>query len=219
MRFLFKTVIAVVCAFVLAAAAAAQTSPPPKAGLPVLTTSAGQSADVNTVNVIMEEAGILYDYCDVPTVDLLASGVALGGKQSAASGFHAESHTDETQYPAGTPFKTVIFAIGASLKGMGASGLTVESEEARLSKLIDFCKKNKIFVMAVHLGGTALRGAPGSDNERMIDAVAPFADYLVVTKDSNKDGRFTAIAKAKNIPLTEIEYALGLVDIVKKVLL
>jgi hypothetical protein len=52
----------------------------------------------------------------------------------------------------------------------------------------------------------------------MIDAVAPYADYIVVTKDSNKDGRFTKIAESKKIPLTEIEYALGLVDIVKKVL-
>jgi hypothetical protein len=220
MRYFSRAMILAACALLLAGTApAGQTSPPPKSGLPVLTTSAGQSADVNTVNVIMEEAGVLYDYCDVPTVDLLASGVGLGGKESSASGFHAESHTDLAKYPAGTPFKTVIFAIGASLKGMGASGLTVESEEARLRKLIEFCKKNRIFVMAVHLGGTALRGAPGSDNERMIDAVAPFADYLVVTQDSNKDGRFTQIAKAKNIPLTEIEYALGLVDIVKKVLL
>jgi hypothetical protein len=53
----------------------------------------------------------------------------------------------------------------------------------------------------------------------MIDAVAPFADYLVVTKDSNRDGRFTKLAKGRNIPLTEIDYALGLVDIVKQVLL
>jgi hypothetical protein len=220
MRYSFKAMILAVCALLLAGiAAAGQTAPPPKSGLPVLTTSAGQSADVNTVNILMEEAGILYDYCDVPTVDLLASGVGLGGKESSASGFHVESHTDQAKFPAGTPFKTVIFAIGASMKGMGASGLTVESEEARLKKLIDFCRKNKIFIMAVHPGGTAFRGAPGSDNERMIDAVAPFADYLVVTKDSNKDGRFTQIAKAKNIPLTEIEYALGLVDIVKKVLL
>ena len=52
----------------------------------------------------------------------------------------------------------------------------------------------------------------------MIDAVAPYADYLVVTKDSNKDGRFTKIAAAKKVPLTEIDYALNLVDIVKQVL-
>ncbi|NTU51317.1 MAG: hypothetical protein HGA94_02640, partial [Candidatus Aminicenantes bacterium] len=105
-----------------------------------------------------------------------------------------------------------------SLKGMGASGLTLDSEEARLKKVIEFCKQKKIFVMAVHIGGESKRGPAGSDNERMIDAVAPLADYLVVTKESNKDGRFTKIAETKKIPLTEIEYALGLVDIVKQVL-
>lgn len=190
----------------------------PKAGLPVLTTSAGQSTDVETLNVIMEDAGIKYDYCDVPTADMLASGVGLGGKQSGP-GFHVEVATDTAKFPVGTPYKAVIFAIGASLKGMGASGLTLESEEARLKKLLDYCKQKKILIMAVHVGGESKRGAPGSDNERMIDAVAPFADYLVVTKDSNKDGRFTKLAKARNIPLTEIDYALGLVDIVKQVLL
>jgi hypothetical protein len=197
-------------------ASAGQTVP--RAGLPVLTTSAGQSTDVTTLNIILEEAGIAYDYCDVPTVDMLASGVGLGGRESGP-GFHVESTTDLSKFPAGTPYKTVIFAIGASLKGMGASGLTIETEAARLKSLVEYCKQKKIFIVAVHLGGTALRGAPGSDNERMIDAVAPFADYLVVTKDSNKDGRFTTIASTKGIPLTEIEYALGLVDIAKKMFL
>ena len=190
----------------------------PKAGLPVLTTSAGQSADVTALNSVLEEAGIKYDYCDVPTPDMLAAGVGLGGKESGP-GFHVEVTSDLAKYPAGTPYKAVIFAIGASMKGMGASGLTLDSEASRLKKLIELCRQKKIFIMAVHIGGESKRGAPGSDNERMIDTVAPFADYLVVTKDSNKDGRFSKIAKNGSIPLTEIDYALGLVEIVKKVLL
>jgi len=202
----------------LLAGAAVSGQTVPKAGLPVLTTSAGQSTDVETLNIVLEEAGIKYDYCDVPTVDMLAAGVGLGGRTSGP-GFHIEINTDLAAFPAGTPYKAVVFAIGASLKGMGASGLTLESEEARLKKLIEACRQKKIFVMAVHIGGESKRGAAGSDNERMIDAVAPFADYLVVTKDSNKDGRFTKLAKAGNIPLAEIDYALGLVDIVKRVLL
>lgn len=189
----------------------------PKAGLPVLTTSAGQSTDVTTLNIVLDEAGITYDYCDVPTVEMVGDGVGLGGRESGP-GFHVEVTTDLAKYPTGTPYKAVIFAIGASLKGMGASGLTLDSEEARLKKVIEFCKQKKIFVMAVHIGGESKRGPAGSDNERMIDAVAPLADYIVVTKDSNKDGRFTKLAQAKKIPLTEIEYALGLVDIVKQVL-
>ncbi len=188
----------------------------PKVGLPVLTTSAGQSTDVTTLNIVLDEAGIPYDYCDVPTPEMVADGVGLGGRESGP-GFHVESTTDPAKYPAGTPYKAVVFAIGASLKGMGASGLTLDSEEARLKKVIELCKQKKIFIMAVHIGGESKRGPAGSDNERMIDAVAPFADYLVVTKDSNKDGRFTKLAAAKKIPLTEVEYALGLVDIVKQV--
>lgn len=188
----------------------------PKAQLPVITTSAGQSPDVETVNIVLEEAKIGYDYCDVPTVDMLKAGVGLAGKKSGP-GFHVEIHTDLNKFPAGTPYKTIIFAIGASLKGMGASGLTVESEIQRLKKIIDYCQQKKIFIIAVHVGGTSKRGAPGSDNERMIDTVAPMADYLIVTKDSNKDGRFTKIAKEKGIPLTEVEYALNLVDIFKQI--
>jgi len=189
----------------------------PKSGLPVLTTSAGQSTDVTTLNIVLDEAAIGYDYCDVPTPEMVAGGVGLGGQESGP-GFHVEVTTDLAKFPAGTPYKAVIFAIGASLKGMGASGLTLESEAARLKKVIELCRQKKIFVMAVHIGGESKRGPAGSDNERMIDAVAPFADFLVVTKDSNKDGRFTKIAQANKIPITEIEYALGLVDIVKKVL-
>jgi len=188
----------------------------PRAKLPVLTTSAGQSPDVTTVNIVLEEAGIKYDYCDVPTVEILDAGVGLAGKESGP-GFHAEVYTDTEKFPIGTSYKTVIIAIGASLKGMGASGLTVESEVSRLKKIIDNCKKKKIFIIGVHVGGSSKRGAPGSDNERMIDAVAPFVDYLVVTTDGNKDGRFDTIAKEKGIPLTQIEYALDLVDISKQV--
>jgi hypothetical protein len=188
----------------------------PKAKLPVLTTSAGQSPDVTTINIVLEEAGIKYDYCDVPNVEIVNAGVGLAGKESGP-GFHVEVYTDKEKFPEGTAYKTVIIAIGASLKGMGASGLTVEDEVSRLKKIIDNCKKKKMFIIAVHVGGSSKRGAQGSDNERMIDAVAPFADYLIVTGDGNKDGRFDSIAEEKGIPLTIIEYALDLVDILKQV--
>lgn len=211
---IFLAGVAIVLA--LAAVDAAAAGELPKAKLPVLTTSAGQSQDATTINIVCDEAGIGYDYCDVPTVELLQAGVGLAGKKSA-EGFHVEVHTDLAKFPKGTAFKTMIFAIGASLKGMGASGLTVDSEEARLKKLVAVCKQNKIFIIGVHVGGKSTRGAAGSDNERMIDTVAPEANYLIVTKESNYDGRFTKIAKAKNIPLTEVEFALDLVEIFKQI--
>jgi hypothetical protein len=188
----------------------------PKSNLPVLTTSAGQSADVETLNVICEEAGVGYDYCDVPTADLIKAGVGLADKESG-TGFHVEVNTDLAAHPKGTPYKTIIFAIGASLKGMGASGLTVDTEVKRIKEIIDYCKQEKIFIIAMHAAGTSGRGAPGSDNEKMIDAVAPFADYIIITTDSNKDGRFDSIAKDKGIPISQVEYALEIVDIIKQV--
>jgi len=189
----------------------------PKASLPVLTTSAGQSPDVTTLNIVCEEAGIMYDYCDVPDVAMISSGVGLGGKESEETGFHVEINTDMKQFPEGTPYKTIMFAIGASLKGMGASGLTVDDEVSRLKSIIDYCKENDIFIIGVHVGGVSKRGAPGSDNEKMITAVAPYTDLLIVAKDSNKDGRFTEISKSKGIPLREIDYALNLVPLLKEI--
>ena len=212
--FLIIFVLTVSCSLMVLAADGEDV---PKAQYPVITTSAGQSTDVETLNIIAEEAGIAYDYCDVPTAEILKDGVGLGGRESADTGFHVEIHSDLDKFPKGTPYKTIMFAIGASLKGMGASGLTIKDEEKRLKEVIDYCKNNGIFIIALHLGGVSKRGAPGGDNERMIDAVAPYADYIIAAKDSNKDGRFTNIAKEKGIPFTEVEYALGVVDILKKV--
>lgn len=212
-----KIIISLFCSlFLFATVSGLAETDIPKANLPVLTTSAGQSADVETLNVICEEAGVNYDYCDVPTAELVQAGVGLADKESGP-GFHVERNTDLATYPKGTPYETIIFAIGASLKGMGASGLTVDDEVNRLKKIIAYCKEKNIFIIAVHAAGTSGRGAPGSDNERMIDAVAPFADYIIVVADSNKDGRFTAIAQDKGIPLSEVEYALEIVDIFKQV--
>ncbi|HOW85359.1 MAG TPA: DUF6305 family protein [Candidatus Aminicenantes bacterium] len=210
-----RTFIGLTAAAVLAFAITAAGQTIPKVALPILTTSAGQSTDVTTLNIILDEAGVPYDYCDAATAEMVADGVGLGGRESGP-GFHVESTNDPAKIPAGTAYKAVLFAIGASLKGMGASGLTLDSEEARLKKILEYCKQKKIFIMAVHIGGESKRGPAGSDNERMIDAVAHYADYIVVTKDSNKDGRFTKIAQAKKMPISEIDYALGLVDIVKQ---
>lgn len=188
----------------------------PPAGKPVLTTSAGQSADIMTLNILMDEAGVLYDYCDVPTVAMMKDGVGLGGVESGP-GFHVEIKTDQSEYPSGTPYKSIVFAIGASLKGMGASGLTVDQELARLKELINYSKENQIFIVAVHVGGLSTRGNPGSDNEKMIDTVVPFANLIIVTADGNKDGRFDSIAEENNIPLVIVDYALDVVEVLKQV--
>ena len=59
----------------------------PVLSYPVITTTAGQSADIITLNILVEEAGVKYDYCDVPTPEMMATGVGLGAAVSAP-GFH-----------------------------------------------------------------------------------------------------------------------------------
>jgi hypothetical protein len=46
--------------------------------------------------------------------------------------------------------------------------------------------------------------------------VAPNADLLLVYKEGNSDGRFTAISKAKNIPLIEVEKMMDLIPALEK---
>ncbi|MBE3098002.1 MAG: hypothetical protein IMZ44_12860, partial [Planctomycetes bacterium] len=48
-----------------------------------------------------------------------------------------------------------------------------------------------------------------------IDAIAPFAQALVVKKDGNEDGRFDVIAKKTGAPLTLIDDAMDFGDVVK----
>jgi hypothetical protein len=212
-----KKIAALICGILLIYSSALLSQEKvPQCELPVLTTSAGQSADINTLNVILEQAEVNFDYCDVPTVPMIEDGVGLGDRESG-EGFHVEVNTDLEKFEKGTAYHTIIFAIGASLKGMGASGLTVEDEIKRLKNIIDYCQKNEIFIIAVHVGGESKRGAKGSDNEKMIDTVAPQADYIIVVKDSNKDGRFTDISESNEIPFSEVEYALNIVDLMKKV--
>ncbi|HOX31025.1 MAG TPA: DUF6305 family protein [Spirochaetales bacterium] len=191
---------------------AAGAQEPPKASLPMLSTSAGQSSGAVIVNALCDRSGLAYDYCDVPTAEQLAAGVGLGDFKTG-EGFHLVSKSGAAK---GTPYKTVIFAVGASLKGMGASGLSIDTEIARVKKLVDYCKKNKIMVVAVHAEGKSRRGKPGSDNELIIDAIVPSADYVIVTADGNFDGRFDAIAKKSGAPLSVIKQSTELTAILQK---
>ena len=79
------------CAFVFGLSLTALSAQEvPKTQYPVITTSAGQSTDVETLNIIADEASVGYDYCDVPTVEIISDGVGLGGRESADTGFHVE---------------------------------------------------------------------------------------------------------------------------------
>lgn len=171
--------------------AAAQTAA--KAEAPILLTSCGQSPGVGMLSVILRKVGLTYD------LNPLASPADLKSK----------------------PYKTLIVVMGASLKGMGAAGIAIEDELKRSGALIDEARKLKMKVIGAHIEGMKRRaqGADAGDttDEQSIDAVAPRADFLLIWKDGNSDGRFTAIAKAKKLALIEFEKQLDMVKECEKI--
>lgn len=116
----------------------------------------------------------------------------------------------------GTPYKTLIIVMGASLKGMGAAGISIDSELARNAALIEEAKKQDITIIGAHIEGMKRRaqGASAGDNtdEQSIDAVAPNSDLLVVNEDGNGDNRFTIISEARNIPMILVQKNLDLLE-------
>jgi hypothetical protein len=168
-----------------------------KAELPVLVTSCGQSIGPTTIKVVLQRLKMAYD------IDPLATPETLQAKAKA-----------------GTPYKSLIITMGASLKGMGAAGIEIEDELARAAALIAEARKEGIKIIGAHIEGMKRRsqGAAAGDttDEQSIDAVAPNANILLVLKEGNSDGRFTVISQAKKIPLIEFEKTLDLIPALEK---
>lgn len=73
---------------------------------------------------------------------------------------------------------------------------------ARVTALLEQAKAQDAFVLLMHVGGTARRG-PSSNP--LIEAVAAYADAMIVVRSGNEDGFFTQLAQEYGIPLTEVE--------------
>ena len=106
---------------------------------------------------------------------------------------------------AGNPYKSIIIVTGASLKGMGAAGVSMREELIRTEALIAEAKRQGLTIIGAHVEGMDRRaqGAAAGDNsdEQSIDAVMPSADVMVIRQDGNEDRRFTVISEAEGIPL------------------
>lgn len=107
-------------------------------------------------------------------------------------------------------FKTVIVVIGSSLKGLGAAGISIDQEIARVRSVIEEAKKRDMLVIGVHIEGEARRGG---NCEKVIDGIAHRVDYLIVRSDGNKDGRFDRIAEKKKVPVRIINETAEFMDL------
>jgi len=168
------------------------------AELPVLITSIGQSPGPVYFRVFMNRLGYDFVFNSLATVEDLATGHDAGG-----------------------PFKTIIIVTGASGKGMGAAGISIEDELARAGRLIAQAKSLGIKIIGAHIEGMERRAqgaAPGDNSdEQSIDAVCPNADMLLVMAEGNEDGRFSAIATDVGMPIVLFEKLTNLSDVLPSI--
>jgi hypothetical protein len=131
----------------------------------------------------------------------------------------AQALVDKLQ--SGTPFKSIIIVTGASLKGMGAAGVSIQDELARTEALIEEANRQGIPIVGAHVEGMSRRaqGAAAGDNsdELSIDAVMPHSDLMIVRQDGDEDRRFTVISESQDIPLILFEKNMEMGDILKRV--
>jgi len=112
-----------------AASAQAFNLKAPIASKPAFLTSAGQSADVEMVKVLLDRSGIPYK------ADATAQAAAL-----AASGA-----------------KSLVLAIGGSPKGLDSAGISADAELARSMAVIAEARKLGMKIIGLHVGGEARR--------------------------------------------------------------
>jgi hypothetical protein len=192
-RIVIRGLLAACLALLIAVPAFAQAKPASaKASFPVLVTSCGQSPGPARITVFLRRLQIDFESkADATAADL-----------------------------AGRKYKSVIIVTGSSLKGMGAAGVSITDEIARIEKLIAEAKKQGVTVIGAHVEGMERRAknaAPGDNSDEMsIDAVCPKSQFLIVRKDGDEDGRFTAFAK-KGLPVLFFEKNTDIQNVLKGV--
>ncbi len=166
---------------------------------PVLLTSCGQSPGPTFVKLFLGRLGFDHEMKEQATAQDLMD---------------AQS--------AGNPFKSIIIVTGASLKGMGAAGVSMREELIRTEDLIAEARRQGLTIIGAHVEGMDRRAqgaAPGDNSdEQSIDAVMPSSDVMLVRADGNEDRRFTIISENEGVPLVLFEKNMEMGDALGKVL-
>lgn len=187
--YIFTTLFFVILAlFALSNTVGADETPLPKGELPVIVTTAGQSPGAVSISVICRRNKIDNDYLNLARVEDLKA----------------------------KEYKTLIVTMGTSGKGMGAAGIEINDELARVESVIEEARNQGMLILGFHIEGEARRSGAC---EQSIDLVGPRVDYLIVRSDGNLDGRFDEISKKNDIPLKVFEESIELNEILKEIFL
>ena len=163
----------------------------PKVELPLVVTTCGQSPGALMVWVLCKQIKLPCDRKDLLTAE------------------HLKAKAEE-----GNPYKTLIITTGTSMKGMGAAGVDIDYEVARIEAIIEEAKKEGILIIGAHIEGMARR--VDATDAASIATVIPESKLLLIREDSNEDGYFTKAAEEQGIPIITFKETLDLIDIFKQ---
>ncbi len=163
----------------------------PKVELPLVVTTCGQSPGALMVWVLSKQIKLPCDRNDLLTAEDLKVKLAEGN-----------------------PYKTLIITTGTSMKGMGAAGVNIDYEVARIEAIIEEAKKEGILIIGAHIEGMARR--VDATDAASIATVIPESKLLLIREDSNEDGYFTKAAEEQGIPIITFKETLDLTDIFKQ---
>ncbi|QCX33690.1 hypothetical protein FDN13_08240 [Caloramator sp. E03] len=96
---------------------------------------------------------------------------------------------------------TVVFVVGYSLIGEKFHDITYNEEKNRVKNLLKRAKEDNKVVITIFLGGFERRN---KRTDELLKILSQNTDYLIATKDSDKDKYISELAKENKIPLTLI---------------
>lgn len=162
-------------------------------GTPFMITNAGQGPGGKMGRLLVSRAGTLTEdedfyYVDVPYAD----------------------DVDARDYSA------IVIVIGSTDKGLGATGITIDQEIARVDEVVARANEKGVPVIAVMLEKDKRSDVKTNSNERCIDAVCPHASWMIVTADVNTDGRYDAFKAENGTPLTILDSSMDFISLVQQ---
>lgn len=180
---------------------------------PVVFTSTGESAVGYAVHALLQMANVPYDLCLNVDESILQMGSGFPVRERDKYWQQFESSYN---FPEGTPFKTVVFMMGA-LEEYGTDYMPVFFLKPQITANLEWAKNNRLTIIGMHITGKKDRGTSlQSENEEVIDLITPYCDMLIVTNSSNYDGKFTDIGEEFNIPVLKVEKITDLVPILQE---
>ena len=151
-------------------------------GTPFMITNAGQGPGGKMGRLLVSRAGTLTEDEDFYYVDVPYA-----------------ADVDARDYSA------IVIVIGSTDKGLGATGITIDQEIARVDEVV---------ARANEKGKRS--DVKTNSNERCIDAVCPHASWMIVTADVNTDGRYDAFKAENGTPLTILDSSMDFISLVQQ---